>query len=410
MDATLDKEFLLNYGAEILFETARIWADLGFFNPRNGNKFCINGVTGPDEYNAIVDNNCYTNLMARENMSYAHYVAIWMKENAPLQYDKLKQKINLSDKEPEQWKKAADCMFISYDKALGIYLQDDGFLDRVPWDFENMPKDKYPLLLHYHPLVIYRHQICKQADMVLALLMMGDMCTIERKRRNYDFYEKVTTHDSSLSTAIFSIVASEIGYHNKAYDYFLKTARMDLDDLHGNTKDGIHAANMAGTWMCLVNGFAGMRVNGGKLGFSPYLPYGWDEYSLKMIYQGRRIEVSVNKTGTRYKLLEGDEITIIHKGKEILLSKIIIAAIIFDLDGVIVSTDEYHYQAWQKIANQEKIYFDREINNRLRGVSRMESLEILLEQSEKKYTFEQKQELVKKKNDYYKTLIKKLNP
>jgi alpha,alpha-trehalose phosphorylase len=319
MEATEDKDFLVKYGAEILFETARLWADLGEFIENKGNKFCINEVTGPDEYTALVNNNCYTNLMAKENLKYAYKTALWMKENNKDAYEKLKERIALQEEELEFWIKAADNMYIPYNEGLKIYLQDDSFLDKTPWDFENTPKENYPLLIHYHPLVIYRHQVCKQADVVLAQFLLSHKFDIEQKRRDYDFYEKVTTHDSSLSTCIFSIAASEIGYHDKAYDYFIDTAAMDLTNSHGNTKDGIHAANMAGAWMCLVNGFAGMRAFEDTLSFNPYLPDHWEEYSFKVTYKGRLLEVRVNKEGTCYKLLEGEDLLIVHNGNEKLI-------------------------------------------------------------------------------------------
>ena len=203
-------------------------------------------------------------------------------------------------------------MYIPYDPPRKLYKQDDTFLDKAPWDFEHTPPENYPLLIHYHPLVIYRHQVCKQADFVLALFLLGNQFTMDEKRRNYDFYEKVTTHDSSLSTCIFSIVASEIGYHDKAYAYFMNTARMDLDDYHGNVKDGVHIANMAGTWMCLVNGFGGMRTYNGALSFNPYLPEGWEGYSFNVTYQGRLIKVTIGKAGIDYKLLKGEPLPITH--------------------------------------------------------------------------------------------------
>lgn len=314
MEAAEDVDFLVNYGAEILFETARVWADLGCFVPGKGNKFCINGVTGPDEYNAIVNNNCYTNLMVKENLQYACDIALKMEKDYPSDFSSLTKKISLEKSEIEFWEKAADTMYVPYDEESKIYLQDDAFLDRVPWDFENTPPEKYPLLIHYHPLVIYRHQVCKQADLVLTLFLLGNKFSVEEKKRNFDFYEVVTTHDSSLSTCIFSIVASEIGYYEKAYNYFMSTARMDLDDYHGNTKDGIHAANMAGTWMCLVNGFAGMRVYDNTLSFNPFLPEKWEEYSFKITYRARLLKVTVNKNETIYELLEGEELAILHKG------------------------------------------------------------------------------------------------
>ncbi len=319
MEATEDREFLAEYGAELLFETARLWADLGSFIPHKGNKFCINSVTGPDEYSAVVNNNCYTNLMAKVNLEYAYKVAQVMENRFPSEYRRLADKIQLKSSEVTSWKIAADNMYIPYDENLGIYLQDDSFLDRAPWDFENTPEENYPLLLHYHPLVIYRHQVCKQADLGLALFFLGNKFTLEEKKRNYDFYEKFTTHDSSLSTAIFSILASEIGYHEKAYNYFMSTARMDLDDYHGNTKDGIHAANMAGTWMCVVNGFSGMRVYEDGLYFNPYLPENWKGYSFKIAYKDRLIKVEVEKSGTRYKLIKGNTIEIISNGEKIIL-------------------------------------------------------------------------------------------
>ncbi len=317
VEATEDHEFLIRYGAEMLIETARLWADLGFFNEAKNGAFCINMVTGPDEYSALVNNNCYTNLMARENLLYAYETAEWMRTHAAEEYRLLAEKTGLGAGEAEYWKKAADSMLVPHDKGTGIYLQDEGFLDRKKWNFENVPREKYPLLLHYHPLVIYRHQVCKQADLVLLLYLLGDRFSKEEKKTNYDFYEKVTTHDSSLSTCIFSIEASETGDHDKAYRYFMETARMDMDDTHNNTKDGIHAANMAGTWQCIVNGFAGMRVRKGMLCFEPYLPASWEEYSFRVTFRGRLINVRVDKNGAAFELLEGGAISVMNNGKPI---------------------------------------------------------------------------------------------
>jgi trehalose/maltose hydrolase-like predicted phosphorylase len=319
VEATQDTDFKLSCGAEILFETARLWTSLGFYNPRKGNRFCINGVTGPDEYNVLVDNNCYTNLMARENLNNAYDTATWIKTFAPETFSRLASRIGLDEREVASWREAAENMLIPYDNEAQIHLQDDRFLDRVPWDLAALPDETRPLLLHYHPLVIYRHQVCKQADLVLALFLLGNCFTLAEKKRNYDYYEKVTTHDSSLSTAVFSIVASEIGYHEQAYNYFQCTARMDLDNCHGNTEDGIHAANMAGTWMCVVNGFAGMRDYCGKLSFAPYLPGRWEQYRFKVTYQGRLLRVTVKSSETRYLLIKGDDLTISHRGMTLVL-------------------------------------------------------------------------------------------
>ncbi len=310
-----DTEFLIRCGAEMLFETARLWVDLGDFIPDKG--FCINEVTGPDEYSALVDNNCYTNLMARENLQYAYDTAQWMQKTHPEAYHKLAARIGLADGELDQWQQAAESMYIPYDDARQLYKQDDSFLDKAPWDFAHTPPENYPLLIHYHPLVIYRHQVCKQADLVLALFLLGHLFTLDEKKRNYDFYERVTTHDSSLSTCIFSIVASEIGYHDKAYAYFMNTARMDLDDYHSNVKDGVHIANMSGAWMCLVNGFAGMRAYDGILHFNPHLPESWQGYSFKVTFRGRFLQITVDKTSVAYELLQGDPLTIWHGTEEV---------------------------------------------------------------------------------------------
>ena len=319
MEVTQDKEFLLLYGAEILFETARLWADLGFFNSEKEGKFCINCVTGPDEYTAIVNNNFYTNLMAKENLEYAYNTAVWMKKDHEADYKRLVCSYRLEPEEIDQWKRAADNMYVPYSEKHGIHMQDDTFLEKEVWDFENIPKENYPLLLHYHPLVIYRHQVCKQADVVLALFLLGQKFSLEQKRKDYDYYEKVTTHDSSLSACIFSIVANDIGYHEKAYDYFIKTARMDLDDYQGNTHHGVHTANMAGSWMCIVNGFAGMQVYDDILSFQPYIHPDWEEYSFKITYRGRLIKLTINSTGTAYELIQGKELEITHKGENIKL-------------------------------------------------------------------------------------------
>jgi alpha,alpha-trehalose phosphorylase len=182
------------------------------------------------------------------------------------------------------------------------------------WDFANTPKENYPLLLHYHPLVIYRHQVCKQADVVLALLLLSKEFSLDDKRRDFDFYERVTTHDSSLSSCIFSIVASEIGYRDKAYSYFMETARLDLDNTHANTQYGVHTAAMAGTWLGVAYGFAGMRLDEAGLRFAPTLPAQWTGYRFKVQVRGALLDVAIDATGTDYRLLRGDQLNFAHAG------------------------------------------------------------------------------------------------
>lgn len=316
-----DRRFLEEYGAEILFETARLWIDLGTFsehtdplerNDGTGNQgsFRINCVTGPDEYTAVVNNNHYTNMVARENLWYAYHVYGLLEAGAPALLQTLCGKIGLKGTEPAVWKQMADCMYFPYDKAQGVFLQDDSFADKARWNFEATPKDCYPLLLHYHPLTIYRHRVLKQADTVLADFLLDKYVDPAQIRRDYDYYEPLTTHDSSLSACIYSIVACRIGYIDKAYNYFIRSARMDLDDHKGNTKDGVHIANMAGTSMCILNGFAGIRQWEGKLRLRPVLPPDWQSYTFPIQFQKRTIRVAVNRDIVEMTLLDGELLTV----------------------------------------------------------------------------------------------------
>lgn len=312
--ATGDMDFVCDYGAEMLAETARLWLNLGFYSEQKGGKFCINCVTGPDEYNVLVNNNLYTNLMAAQNMSFAAEMLNWMRANAPEKLSALARKIGLQAGEEEAWQKAANSIYVPYDEKTGLYLQDDGFLERTPWDVEKLPMRK-PLLLHYHPLVIYRHMVCKQADLVLALYMLRDRFTLAEKERCFHFYDRVTTHDSSLSMATFSIIASEIGEAEKAYRYFSSTARMDLDDMHNNTKDGLHMANMAGTWMGITGGFAGMDLSEKGLSFKPTIPTAWQRYAFSVKYRGSVIHVNVTHDDAQFSLVSGEPVDILINGQ-----------------------------------------------------------------------------------------------
>ncbi|MGE5256326.1 MAG: glycoside hydrolase family 65 protein, partial [Hyphomicrobiales bacterium] len=257
VDVTGDTDFLCREGAEMLVETARLWCDLGFFSPSRGGKFCIHAVTGPDEYNTVVDNNTFTNLMARENLRYASRAVGWLQREHPPLYRELKDKTGLEDEEIGRWEAAAENMYIPYHEGLGIHPQDDSFLDKKDWDFEGTPPEHYPLLLHYHPLVIYRHKVIKQADLLLAMFLLGNQFSAEQKRRNFEFYDRLTTGDSSLSVGIQSIVAAEAGDIRKAYDYARFAVLMDLADVSGNVSHGCHIASIGATWKVLVYGFGG---------------------------------------------------------------------------------------------------------------------------------------------------------
>jgi alpha,alpha-trehalose phosphorylase len=324
VDATGDQEFLYREGAEMLVETARLWLDLGFFSETKGGQFVINGVTGPDEYNTVVNNNAFTNLMARNNLRYAAETVEQLREKNPGIFRVLVDRTGLAMSEVAEWKNAADRMFVPYDKERGIHLQDDSFLDRERWDFENTPREKYPLLLHHHPLVIYRHQVIKQADVMLAMFLLGNEFTEEQKKKNFDFYDPLTTGDSSLSACIQCIMACEAGYLEKAARYARYAALVDLRDIAGNVRDGLHIASIGGTWMALVYGFAGMREHDGRLSFRPRLSRKAKTKGsrFRITIRGQTLEVNSDRETDQvtYQLVEGSRLTIEHCGEELELA------------------------------------------------------------------------------------------
>jgi len=314
--ATEDIEFLEDYGCEVLAETARLWIEVG--HERDG-RFYIDEVTGPDEYTCCVNNNYYTNVMAKHNLAWAAKALKLVQASNAERYRQLLNQLTITENELEAWSRAAEMMYLPYDEGLDINPQDDSFMNKKVWDFANTPKDKYPLLLHYHPLTIYRYQVCKQADTVLAHFLLEDEQSLSTIKHSYDYYEQITTHDSSLSSCIFSIMASKVDYDDKAYHYFKETARLDLDNTHGNTKDGLHLANMGGTWMAIVFGFAGVRIKLDHLSLSPKLPSDWERYQFKLQYKGRSIQVKVDSKAIELLLLSGEELTIKVREQEITL-------------------------------------------------------------------------------------------
>ncbi|MFT3894346.1 MAG: glycosyl hydrolase family 65 protein [Anaerolineales bacterium] len=287
---TGDLDLIEECGAEIIFETARLWMQVG--NYYKG-KFLINEVTGPDEYTCLVNNNYYTNSIAKHNLRWAAKFYEMLKEKG--RAEKVSQKIGLNPEEIAEFREAASRMYLPYDEELGINPQDDSFLQKQPWDLNTITEAEKPLLMHYHPMYLYRHMICKQADTVLAHFILEDEQDEETIRNSFAFYETVTTHDSSLSTCIFSVVASKLGLSDKAYKYFGNSAKLDLFNTHKNTKDGIHTANMGGTYMAIVYGFGGLRIKETGLFLNPSLPAGWSSYRFRFFYQNSSFDVNVEK-------------------------------------------------------------------------------------------------------------------
>lgn len=295
--ATGDTAFRDGMGAELLIETARMWISLGFFG-KDG-LFHIHGVTGPDEYTAVVNDNLYTNVMARFNLRAAAAL-----EHAGITYE-----------ERQLWEAAADRMQLPYDERMQVYSQDADFMTLEPWDWENTPRSKYPLLLHFHPLVIYRHQVLKQADTVLAMFLQWQDFSAEEKQRAFDFYDPITTGDSTLSACVQGIMAAEVGYSREALAHFTNAAFIDLDDSHGNTIDGVHIASTGGVWSSLVCGFAGLRDQGPVPFFDPRLPASWDGLSFHLRIRGRLLQVTLDAGALTIAVQDGEPLEVDVRGQ-----------------------------------------------------------------------------------------------
>lgn len=303
-DSTGDTEFLYNFGAEILFETAKFISHRGQFIDARGGRFCINTVCGPDEYACGVSNNMYTNMMAQYHLRYALSVVDDMKMNSPERYDLLEKKVGLTEAELTLWRNAADRMYYRYNEELGIHEQDDSFVYKDPVDMESCPMN-VDIRFLYHPLDLWRKQVSKQADIVLLNFIQGDKFSFEEKMRDYDYYEPKCNHGSSLSTGIHAIMAAELE-KPEAYEFFRCSAYMDIKDFKNNTANGLHMACLGSVWMSVVNGFLGMRHYTNGLLFNPHIPKAWDSYQCRIKYKGSRIEVNVERDKTTFTLISGN--------------------------------------------------------------------------------------------------------
>jgi len=305
IDATQDEDFERDVGVELLVETARLWRSLGHHDMDG--RFRIDGVTGPDEYSAVADNNVFTNLMAQQNLRAAADVAARHRDVAI--------RLGVTTEETASWRDAAAAVVVPYDERLGVHPQSEGFTDHARWDFEDTRPDQYPLLLHFPYFDLYRKQVVKQADLVLALHLRGDAFTTEEKQRDFAYYEALTVRDSSLSACTQAVMAAEIGHLELAYDYLGEAALVDLADLSHNTGDGLHMASLAGAWTGLVEGFGGMRCGDGRLRFAPRLPSAISRLEFRIRYRGRRIAVTVDHEHATYDLRDGDPVTVEHHSK-----------------------------------------------------------------------------------------------
>jgi alpha,alpha-trehalose phosphorylase len=317
---TGDTEFMFRYGVELLVETARMWADLGFFSARRGGRFVINKVTGPDEYTTVVNNNLFTNLMAAENLRLAASYVDRVRTESPPDYRRLVDRTRLATDELAAWRRAAEQIYVPYDEVTGIHLQDDDFLDQAPWDIAGTPPERFPLLLHHHPLVIYRHQVIKQTDVVLATVMLPDRFTADERRRIFDFYDPLTTGDSSLSQCIQAIAAADAGHYRTAEEYLADAAAVDMADTAGNLRDGVHVASAGGVWMAVVYGFAGYRWRGRIPEFFPILARRGRRLRIPLLLRGSQLEVDIEEHQVTYSVRSGNLVTASHYGQEFTVS------------------------------------------------------------------------------------------
>ncbi|MET7274914.1 glycosyl hydrolase family 65 protein [Streptomyces flaveolus] len=312
--ATGDTDFERDTGLELLVETARLWRSLGHHDHHG--VFHIDGVTGPDEYSAIADDNVYTNLMARSNLLTAADACERHPDHA--------SRLGVDDEESAAWRDAAESVHIPYNDELRVHEQHAGFTRHQRWDFAGTGADQYPLMLHFPYFDIYRKQVVKQSDLVLAMYTCGSWfdahCDEDQIARNFAYYEPLTVRDSSLSACCQAVVAAQTGHLRLAYDYAAEAALMDLADLEHNTRDGLHIASLAGTWMALVAGFGGTRREGDSLRFSPRLPEKFSRLAFRLQFRGRCVSVEIEADKATYKLLTGDPLTIHHHGRPVLMN------------------------------------------------------------------------------------------
>ncbi len=309
-DAAEDPDFERDAGAEILIETARLWRSLGHHDASG--RFRIDGVTGPDEYSALADDNVYTSLMAQRNLRAAAEIVERHPDRAA--------ELSVDSEEAASWRDAAEAIVPPYDGELEVHAQSEGFTQHQRWDFAATGPESYPLLLHYPYFDLYRKQVVKQADLVLAMHLRGDAFTDEQKARNFAYYEELTVRDSSLSACTQAVIAAEVGHMQLAYDYFGEAGLIDLDDIEHNTRDGLHLASLAGAWIVAVAGFGGMRDHDGRLSFRPRLPREITRLGFGLLYRGRQLRVQIDHQRARYELASGDPLEVSHHGEQVTIA------------------------------------------------------------------------------------------
>ncbi|MEI8140206.1 MAG: beta-phosphoglucomutase [bacterium] len=413
---TGDLEFMAHGGIDVLVETSRFWLSRVYFRTDTG-EYVINRVLGPDEYHQGVDNNFYTNLMAQENLLKTVALLELLQRERPADYAAAVQRLHLQPAEVARCREVAAKMRLPRDAKRGLNLQDERFECLEPYDLKaNPPGGALPAVWSYDRIM--RTQLLRQADIVVAHVLLGDRFTPEDVRHDFDYYEPKTTHDSSLSFCSYSMAAAALRKSELALDYFLRTARLDLDDIHGNVWMGVHTACLAGAWQCVVLGFGGVRWFEGKLSLAPLLPNGWDSFGFSVAWHGARLHVKVLPTAVELQT-DGPEVALRLGQRAVTAGPQVqrftfparpVRGVIFDLDGVLVETAEFHYQAWQKLADRIVVPFDRQRNEALRGVDRTNSLRLLLGEHAGRFSDVEKEAFCSEKNAVYVKLIEDITP
>ena len=306
---TGDKSYVLHEGAKVLTEISRFWADRVHYSQR-ANKYMLHGVTGPDEYDNNVNNDWYTNLLCQWTLKYT--LEVLAEVDAEVAAD-----LAVTEDEKRHWKSIVDNMYLPYDEERRIFPENDGFMDKDLIPVGEIPSDQLPLNQNWSWDKILRSPYVKQGDVIQGIWDFMDDFTPEEKKRNFDFYEQFTVHESSLSASVYSVIASDIGYEDKAVEMYERSARLDLDNYNNDTADGLHITSMTGSWIDIVQGFAGMRVRDGQLHYAPFLPKKWDSYQFRQQFRGRVIEVTVDKDGAKAELISGEPLTIDLAGEKL---------------------------------------------------------------------------------------------
>lgn len=419
-------ELLYKEGIEILIEMSRFWASRASYSPyRKG--YGILKIMGPDEYQQFVNNNFYTNFMAKQALDYTLQVIDEMGTKAPEVLAEVFGRLNVDRKtELIKWKTVADQMILTENEEFGAFVQDDEFLSNEEIHREELDKERdIPVERKWTIEKYQKAQLIKQPDVLMAIFLFRDQFSMQQKRDNFRFYEQRTIHGSSLSPSIHSILANEIGRYNMAYQYYLYAARLDLEDYNNNTFEGLHITSLAGTWLNVMFGFGGLCIADDHIQLSPNIPQAWKSLRFKFTYRGELMQVTATHGNVEAVVLDGERgIPVSFYGERAVVGKdpkIIsvpqefqtrpqMEAVVFDLDGVLTDTAKYHYLAWKQLADREEIYFDERINERLKGISRRRSLEIILEHASREYSETEIELMMTVKNDTYKDFLNELTP